>query len=273
MRWILRSLLFVAAALASLEMASADQGGKTVDLLAGDSLDGWDVFLADTKVKKEDVWSVKDGVLVCKGEPLGYLYTKQQFKNFKLTLQWRWAPGKEPGNSGVLLRITGKAISFLPKCAEAQLKSGSRRRHLGLLRIPADRRCGTAAEDRKSRTAGQLPGCRPHPGQRKRPRPVEHLRNHLRPGPPDGGRERREGQRSDGLRRSRRRDRPAVRRRRDPLPVDSGHRTAVRGNAPAEISGARECERRVRPWLHFTSSYSLAPIPLPHLLPCRNVRI
>lgn len=125
MRRLLSSLLIAAVTLAGWGTASAQPNDKAVDLLAGNSLDGWDVFLVDSKVKKTDVWSVKDSVLVCKGEPLGYLYTKQQFKNFKLTLQWRWAPGKEPGNSGVLLRIAGKAISFLPKCAEAQLKSGS----------------------------------------------------------------------------------------------------------------------------------------------------
>jgi hypothetical protein len=105
--------------------AEGDEKAKTVDLLADGSLDGWNCFLVDPNVKQEDVWSVKDGVLICKGEPLGYLYTKQKFTNFKLSLQWRWAPGAEPGNSGVLLRITGDAISFLPKCAEAQLKGGS----------------------------------------------------------------------------------------------------------------------------------------------------
>lgn len=125
MRWILSSLAVLALAAAATGSASAADDGQAVDLLAGGSLDGWNVFVVDSKVKKEDVWSVKDGVLVCKGEPLGYLYTKQQFKNFKLTLQWRWAPGKEPGNSGVLLRIAGDAVTFLPKCAEAQLKSGS----------------------------------------------------------------------------------------------------------------------------------------------------
>jgi hypothetical protein len=125
MRWFVSFLAVLAISLAGFGTASAAEGDKAVDLLAGDSLDGWNVFVVDSKVKKEDVWSVKDGVLVCKGEPLGYLYTKEQFKNFKLTLQWRWAPGQEPGNSGVLLRIAGDAVTFLPKCAEAQLKSGS----------------------------------------------------------------------------------------------------------------------------------------------------
>jgi hypothetical protein len=125
MRWLLGSFMALAMFGVGFNTASAAEGDKAVDLLADDSLDGWNVFVVDSKTKKDDVWSVKDGVLVCKGEPLGYLYTKQQFKNFKLTLQWRWAPGKEPGNSGVLLRIAGDAVTFLPKCAEAQLKSGS----------------------------------------------------------------------------------------------------------------------------------------------------
>ena len=94
MRWLWSSLFIAAVTLAGLGTASADPGDKKVDLLAGNSLAGWDVFLVNSKVKKEDVWSLKDGVLVCKGEPLGYLYTKKQFQNFKLTLQWRWAPAR-----------------------------------------------------------------------------------------------------------------------------------------------------------------------------------
>jgi hypothetical protein len=117
--------LVLGTALLWICSSRAEEKPKVVNLLAGDSLDGWECFLVDSDVKKEEVWSIKEGVLICRGEPLGYLYTKEKFKNFKLTLQWRWAPGSEPGNSGVLLRITGDAISFLPKCAEAQLKSGS----------------------------------------------------------------------------------------------------------------------------------------------------
>ena len=79
---------------------------------------------ATRRSKKKDVWSVKDGVLVCKGEPLGYLQTKESFESFRLQMDWRWAPGGEPGNSGVLFRIEGKAKSILPRCVEVQLKSG-----------------------------------------------------------------------------------------------------------------------------------------------------
>jgi hypothetical protein len=96
-----------------------------IALFDGKSLEGWEVNLVDPDVKMEDVWSVQDGIMICKGEPLGYLATKQEFTNYKLLLQWRWAPGGKPGNSGVLLRAVGEPIGFMPKCVEAQLMNGS----------------------------------------------------------------------------------------------------------------------------------------------------
>jgi len=116
--------LVLAVVLAAGVSARAAEG-QGVALFDGKSLEGWSFHLVDPKVKMADVWSVQDGVLVCKGEPLGYLVTKQSFKNFELTLQWRWTPGMKPGNSGVLLRISGAPIGFMPPCYEAQLKNGS----------------------------------------------------------------------------------------------------------------------------------------------------
>lgn len=110
---------------ADLQAQETPTKDKAVVLFDGKSLEGWDYHLVDPELKLEDVWSVKDGILICKGEPFGYLHTKQDYKDFKLTFQWRWAPGSDPGNSGVLLRITGEPIGFMPKCVEAQLMSGS----------------------------------------------------------------------------------------------------------------------------------------------------
>ena len=101
------------------------KGRTPIVLFDGNNLEAWDFHLVDPNVKLEDVWSIQEGALVCKGEPLGYLVTRQEFQNFRLTLEWRWPSGKEPGNSGVLLRATGEPIGFMPKCVEAQLKHGS----------------------------------------------------------------------------------------------------------------------------------------------------
>ncbi len=102
----------------------ASRGRGVVPLFNGRDLADWDYFLEDPKVKKEDVWSVRDGLLVCKGEPMGYLATKRDFRDFRLRVEWRWAPGKTPGNSGVFLRVSGKP-KVLPKCVEVQLKHES----------------------------------------------------------------------------------------------------------------------------------------------------
>jgi len=109
---------------AGLFASGADKPEGGIDLFDGKSLTGWECYLVKPDVEMADVWSVRDGLLICKGEPMGYLATKSEFTNFRLIVQWRWAPGKPAGNSGVLMRITGKAQA-LPKCVEAQLKAGS----------------------------------------------------------------------------------------------------------------------------------------------------
>lgn len=92
----------------------------TRKLFNGKDLDGWTFFLDDPKAKMEDTWSVEDGVLRCKGTPIGYLRTKEDFTSFVLTLEWRFDPALPPGNSGVLMRMTG-ADQVWPNSIEAQL--------------------------------------------------------------------------------------------------------------------------------------------------------
>lgn len=103
---------------------TAEKTSAPIDLFNGKNLDGWSHVLVGD-VAKEKVWSVVDGVIVCRGEPVGFLQTEKSYQDYKLTFDWRWAPGGKPGNSGVLLRIAGKAETFMPKCVEAQLKHGS----------------------------------------------------------------------------------------------------------------------------------------------------
>lgn len=103
---------------------TAEKPSAPIDLFNGKNLDGWTHVLVGD-VAKEKVWTVVDGVIVCRGEPVGFLQTGKSYQDFKLTFDWRWAPGGKPGNSGVLLRIAGKPETFMPKCVEAQLKHGS----------------------------------------------------------------------------------------------------------------------------------------------------
>jgi len=82
----------------------------------------WTAFHEDPDVKTEDVWLIRDGVVLSKGNPQGYLRTEQDFTNFVLKLEWRRPADKKPGRGGVLLRITGPD-KIWPKSLEAQLNA------------------------------------------------------------------------------------------------------------------------------------------------------
>ena len=131
MKTLACSILLTSAALLSIscqrpaEESTTATAPEKVALFNGKDFSGWKHHLVDETVKMEEVWSIQDGVIVCKGTPLGYLATEASYQDFTLTFEWRWAPGKEPGNSGVLLRIAGEPIGFMPKCVEAQLKHES----------------------------------------------------------------------------------------------------------------------------------------------------
>ena len=146
----------LAKACSTIECSAGEKCGadftEPVELFNCKSLSGWTSFLVEDDVKMEDVWSVKDGILICKGEPHGFLATEKCYQDFQLIVEWRWAPGKEPGNSGVLMRITGNKM-MLPNCMEAQLKSGDAGALYGFQGFKID---GDA--DRKSEVKGHKLG-------------------------------------------------------------------------------------------------------------------
>jgi hypothetical protein len=103
---------------------SAPMPGE-VELFNGTDTTGWDAFVPELSAKSlppMSVWSVKDGVLICSGNPGGYIHTTKDYSNFVLKLEWRFDPTKGGGNSGVLIRKTGPDKVW-PKSIEAQLQS------------------------------------------------------------------------------------------------------------------------------------------------------
>jgi hypothetical protein len=123
-----RQLLAGMAAMAVcglVDRASAEEK-DAITLFNGRDLEGWTGVLADEKVKPEDVWSVADGVLACKGEPRGYLRTvREDFHDYVLSLEWRFPAGTKGGNSGVLVHATTpRTLGIWPKSMEAQLNHG-----------------------------------------------------------------------------------------------------------------------------------------------------
>ncbi|MHC4298728.1 MAG: 3-keto-disaccharide hydrolase [Planctomycetota bacterium] len=122
MRHLTQALLIAAACLFSASCAS-ESSRVAGPVSIGDSFDAWEYYLADPEVEMQDVWTIADGVLICQGEPLGYLYTKKEYRDFVLKLQWRWPPEKKPGKGGILLRMSGEN-KIWPKSLEAQINTG-----------------------------------------------------------------------------------------------------------------------------------------------------
>jgi hypothetical protein len=123
MRAFIKPRLWIVALVVLAGFTTKAEAAEPLALFDGKDLKGWGYYLVEPGVAMDDVWSVRDGVLVCQGTPQGYLRTDGDYTSFKLVVEWRWAPGTEPGNSGVLMRIGGEPRA-VPRAYEAQLKSG-----------------------------------------------------------------------------------------------------------------------------------------------------
>ena len=86
------------------------------DLFNGKDLSGW--VNVNTAA---DTWTVRDGILVCSGEPIGVLRTDRQYENFILQLEWKHL--EAGGNSGVFVWCEGSVPEGkrLPKGVEVQI--------------------------------------------------------------------------------------------------------------------------------------------------------
>ncbi|MHC4247282.1 MAG: 3-keto-disaccharide hydrolase, partial [Planctomycetota bacterium] len=66
--------------------------GPVTKLFNGADLAGWNAFFGDGSTDAAKAWSVRDGVLVCNGGPVGYLQTDLRYENFELVVEWRFDP-------------------------------------------------------------------------------------------------------------------------------------------------------------------------------------
>ena len=75
---------------------AGDPGQDFVDLFNGKDLSGWVNVNTDP-----DTWSVRDGMIVCSGLPIGVMRSEKQYENFLLHIEWRHM--EAGGNSGVFV--------------------------------------------------------------------------------------------------------------------------------------------------------------------------
>lgn len=99
--------------------AKADsQDGDTITLFNKENIEDGYIYSKDSDADSKGVWKVQDGELRCSGNPTGFLRTKKEYNDYRLTFEWRWP--EKPGNSGVLVHMSGEDKVW-PLCMEAQL--------------------------------------------------------------------------------------------------------------------------------------------------------
>ena len=96
LRFRVLSLLLVCVSSTLVAQDSAPTNLEFRDLFNGKDLSGW----IDVNTS-EETWSVRDGMLICTGQPIGVMRTDRQYENFIIEVEWRhMEPG---GNSGMFL--------------------------------------------------------------------------------------------------------------------------------------------------------------------------
>ncbi len=121
---------FVFAALFAVAVSrAASAPTASVDLFNGKDLSNWTPVVKAGEKADPGTWTVADGVIKCTGTPAGYIRTTGVYKNFTLTLEWRWTGPELPPdsqgrprnrNSGVLVYVNGPDAVW-PRSIEAQL--------------------------------------------------------------------------------------------------------------------------------------------------------
>ena len=95
---------------------------ENIQLFNGKDLKNWVFHLKDPAINAATVFTVQNGVIHIKGDPFGYMRTKESYSDYKLHVEWRWPV--EATNSGVFLHGQQPDTIWL-KCIECQLKAGS----------------------------------------------------------------------------------------------------------------------------------------------------
>jgi len=98
------------------------QSQSRTHLFNGEDFSGWVFVLQDEAVDPATVWSIREGVIHCIGQPYGYMRTETVFADYRLHVEWRW-PEVE-GNSGIFVHMQ-EPDQVWPPQIECQLQSGN----------------------------------------------------------------------------------------------------------------------------------------------------
>lgn len=118
-----RAIVLVALCLILVPSAqSADALTPThrVELFNGHDLTGWKAVAKDGNAS--GTWRVEGDVIKCAGKPVGYLRTEQSYRDYRLTVEWRFTKmAPKADNTGVLVHIQ-LPDHVWPTCVQCQGK-------------------------------------------------------------------------------------------------------------------------------------------------------
>src|SRR5262245_36624172 len=115
----------IALAFTQIERSHAEEAPaaaaptKRVELFNGKDFSGWTFFLT-SNAPPAATFSVTNGLMHCAGQPFGYVRTEKNYRDYKLTVEWRFVkPAPRADNSGVFVHLQ-PPDQVWPKCVESQ---------------------------------------------------------------------------------------------------------------------------------------------------------
>ena len=117
----MKNMILIFALVFAASLFAADDDGF-VPLFNGKDLSNWVFKLKDPSVNPSTVFTVQGGLINIKGEPFGYMRTKDSYSDYKLHVEWKWPV--EATNSGVFIHAQAPDTIWL-KCYECQLQAGN----------------------------------------------------------------------------------------------------------------------------------------------------
>ena len=92
-----------------------------MELFNGKDFSGW-TFYFRSNAEPAQTFSVSNGLMHCTGQPFGYTRTEKNFRDYKLTVEWRFVKvAPKADNSGVFVHVQPQDPNKVwPKCIECQ---------------------------------------------------------------------------------------------------------------------------------------------------------
>ena len=90
-----------------------------IDLFNGRDFTNW-TFTMRGDTPATETWTVTNGVIHCTGQPYGYARTISPYRDYKLTVEWRFVKiAPKADNSGIFVHINSPD-KIWPACVEVQ---------------------------------------------------------------------------------------------------------------------------------------------------------